>query len=176
MGVRRWWALLVGGALLVGCGGPSSAPAQLPKVGARPAAAVVAVPATATADTPAGAAAFTRFFYSQITAAYATRDPDSIRRYATSDCAGCNRYASSVADMVSRQQRATPVLFWIRFAESPADDDAATARVDVQYDAPASTRYDARGHVVFAEKPIHGSSHTLVLRRVGHGWKVAGIT
>ena len=66
MGVRRGLALLIGGALLAGCGGSSEAPAQLPKVTARQAAAV-SVPASATADTPAGAAAFTRFFYSQVT-------------------------------------------------------------------------------------------------------------
>ncbi|MCW2548619.1 MAG: hypothetical protein JWN96_3079 [Mycobacterium sp.] len=175
MGVRRWRALLVGCGLIAGCGGPSNAPAQLPKVGVQQAAAVATLPATATADTPAGAAAFTRFFYAQVTAAFATRNPELIRRYATAACATCNRYAGSVDRLVHERQRVTPVLFWIRFAESPADDDAATARVDVQYDAPASSRYDARGRLILSEKEALRVNRTVTLQRFARGWKVQGI-
>ena len=124
---------------------------------------------------PAGAAAFVRFFYAQVTAAYATGQSSSLRELSLPSCRVCLRYADSVDDMRAKRQRATAVRFVFRFVESPADDDAATARVDVQFDAPASSRYDASGGLVFAEKAMFRISRTVTLRRVGQGWKVASI-
>lgn len=172
--VRRVAVLLLGGALLAGCGGADPAPARLPKVTAG--AAGTAAPATATADTPAGAAAFARWFYAQVTAAFAARDPGPIRQLSLPSCALCQRYITSVSLLATRNEHTTPVLFRIRFAESPVDTDAATARVDVQYDAPASSRYDARGRLLLSERPISRANHTVLLRRVRGGWKVQAIT
>lgn len=174
MGVRRKGAAALGLLLVVGCGA-SAEPTQLPGVEASPVA-LQRPPAKANADSPAGAAAFARYFYSQVTAAFASRSSLPVRELSASGCSTCARYIRSIDAMVRARQRATPVLFWIRFAESPADEDAATARVDLQYDAPASTRYDARGHVVFSEKPITRANHTVLLRRVGQGWKVQAIS
>ena len=45
----------------------------------------------------------------------------------------------------------------------------------MQFDAPASSRYDAKGELVFAEKALLRISRTVTLRRSGQDWKVASI-
>jgi hypothetical protein len=170
--VRRRLVLLGCAAALVGCGA-SGTPQSLPRVSVGPAS--YEVPASARADSPAAAAAFVRFFYAQVSAGYASAHSAGVRALSLTSCATCLRYIRSIDQLNAKQQRATPVLFWIRFAESPADDDAAVARVDVQYDAPASARYDAAGHKVLQEKALLRQNHTVTLRRVGATWKVATI-
>jgi hypothetical protein len=171
MGVRRKTALLLTAAALVGCGESEEPTAALPRVTA----VAIAAPDRARADTPSGAAAFVRFFYAQVTSAYATGQSTALRELSLPSCRVCLRYADSVDDMRAQRQRATPVRFVFRFVESPADDDAATARVDVQFDAPASSRYAADGALVFAEQAMFRIGRTVTLRRVGRGWKVASI-
>lgn len=174
MGVRRKTALVVLAGVLVGCGQSGVPATSLPKVTAQPAA--LDLPDQARTDSPAGAAAFVRAFYAQITAAYASGQSDAIRALSLPSCRICLRYADSVDGMRANGERATPVLFVIRFAESPADEDARAARVDVLFDAPASSRYDANGKRLFAEKALFRISRTVTLLRVGRGWKVAGLT
>lgn len=171
MPVRREVALLVLVAALAGCGQADQPAASLPRVTAAP----VVLSADVRADSPAGAAAFVRAFYAQVTGAYASGQSDAIRALALPSCRVCLRYADSVDDMRAKRQRATAVRFVFRFVESPADDDPRTARVDVQFDAPASSRYDARGGLVFAERPMFRITRTVMLHRVGGSWKVASI-
>lgn len=171
MGVRRKAALLLTAAALVGCGQSEQPAASLPRVTA----VLVAPPAHARADSPAAAAAFVRYFYGQVTAGYAAGQSSVIRELSLPSCRVCLRYADSIDAMREKRQRATPVRFVFRFVESPADDDAVTARVDVQFDAPASSRYDAKGELVFAEKAMFRIGRTVTLRRSGQDWKVAGI-
>jgi len=173
MGVRRKAALLV--LLTAACGQPV-APQSLPRLAGTTSAptAVTAASGAAVAG-PQSAIAFTRFFFAEITAAFAERDPARVAALSQPGCKTCRLYLASLTQLRDKHQRATPVTFDIRFAEAPATD-GGTARVDVQLDVPASTWFDAQGRVVYSERASVGVLQTVELARADGSWKVAEIT
>lgn len=167
MPVRRNAAFVVLLTLIAGCGsGASSHPRALPKLG--PSAVAVAPAKEATA---AGAVAFARLFYASITEAFATADPTLVSSLSEPTCRTCALYIATLTKLRDRHERTTPVTFTLHFAVAPATD-GKTARVEVQYDVPASTRYDAAGRVIYREQASVRVNETVTLVRHGTSWLV----
>lgn len=172
MGVRRELAAALLLLSLVGCGkGASSQVSSLPRLSAAPS----PVAATVSEANPAGAAEFARHFYAQITRAFATADPSLVSALARPGCVVCARYIGTLTKLRNNHERTTPVTFTVHFAAAPPTD-GKTARVDVQFDVPASTRYDSAGRVIYREQASVRVNETLKLVWVGRGWLVEDIT
>lgn len=177
---RAATALLL--ALLVAGCSDDPAPATLPSLGptASPQPTVVAVvtgppvvaPAGTSAATPEGAAAFARFFYSQVEAAYTRHDASLVRRYSLPTCLACQRWAAAVEAARTSGQRVTGVVFDVTSAAAPAITGTELT-VRVAYSAPAGHRYDRSGTQVASTPAQPAAVELLGLSRVQGTWKVA---
>lgn len=176
MRVRRVGLLAVLCAALVACSGGGGKAVVLPKISASSPASASPdpVPTAAKAPTPEGAAAFARFFYARVTEAFAAKDPSLLAVLSEPGCKTCQRYLASLTRLRDRNERVTPVVFQILFAEAPSNN-GMTARVDVQYNAPATTRYDSSGRVIYQEKAAARVNETVELVRRAGAWKIAEI-
>lgn len=174
MGVRR--ALLPAGllVLLAGCSGPGAGrgnqPHVLPALHELPASAPTEA-AARDVGTPAGAEQFVRFWYSEITRAWAARDPQVVARLSAPGCQVCRRYIDSMTEARTKGQVLSPVTFELTLVESEAVD-AGVARVSVIYDGPAITRTDADGREVTLEPAVKGAQTDVELVRHGRSWLV----
>lgn len=166
--VRRSLTALVLLALLVGCGS-SPPPAALPPVPT--ASAAVVVPAAAEPATPRGAEAFTRFWYAEITRAWAELDPSIVQRLSAPGCRVCQRYVESMTEVKRAGQTVDPVTFDLAFVEAQGIS-ANRTRVLVIYSAPVTRVYDRSGRVVRTEAAIRRGQDTLELQRQGQSWRV----
>lgn len=63
------------------------------------------LPAVARTRTPAGAAAFARYFYEQLRPAYDARDPSALAAMSAPGCEACARYVASVTTARDQRQR-----------------------------------------------------------------------
>ena len=100
MRTRTGAVLLV--LLASACGGSSeSGPRVLPSVSVSPSASASAsaVPTGINAPTAQGAADFVRFFYAEITRAFAERDPSAVQRLSTDSCDTCRQYVTSLTKL-----------------------------------------------------------------------------
>lgn len=170
MRVRRTAASFVVALLLGGCAASSTTARALPRLTPS----VAPVVRQVDDATPAGAVAFARHFFAQISVAFATADPSLVSSLSAPGCRTCQRFITSLTELRDKHERTTPVTFTLRFAEAPATI-GRTARVDIQYDVPASTRYDASGRVVYREAATVRDNATVELVRVGKAWLVAEI-
>jgi Family of unknown function (DUF6318) len=102
-------------ALIGACGGgdgsqPSGLPPLTATAGSSSEAGLVTTSPTAQgearAQTPAGAAAFTRFYLGLINDAYRTGASEPLRRYAGPSCASCTSIAAAVDDIYDKGGRA----------------------------------------------------------------------
>lgn len=173
MRVRRVGLLTLLCAALVSCSSGAGKATVLPKISAS--APVTAspdpVPTAAKAATPEGAAAFARFWYSEITRAWALRDPRIIARLSAPGCTACARYTSSIADVRARNQRVEGVIFKLTLVEAQAIS-GKNVKVSVIYDSPATHGYDSSGREVHSEPAVKNFQEELALLRSGNSWLV----
>jgi len=171
-------AMLVA-AWLTGCSSEAAEPPRLPTVSTSPTgeptpspnSVPAAVPPAALEATPQGAAAFARFFYSEVTRGYAEKDPEIIRRISAPGCSACERFIASMTAMRDEGETSTPVIYHIIGAEAPAFD-GPRARVDVLYDSPEITARDKSGKVLYTEPKVTMFEEQLTLVRASSGWLV----
>lgn len=180
---RAATVVLLAGALLVGCSSEAAEPPSLPSVGrsgeasARPSASPVAgsVPPAAQEPTPQGAGAFARFFYAEVTRAFAEEDPEPVRRLSAPGCTACDRFVASLTALRDNDETVTAVQYNIVSAEVPGFD-APPVRVDVRYDSPEITRLDSSGTVISSEPSVEGFQEELTLVSGPSGWLVQEVT
>jgi hypothetical protein len=168
MGVRRVGALVLLVALLVACA--EQAPTSLPPVTAAPVASAV-VPVAAEAETSQGAAAFVRFWYAEITRAWALRDASIVERLCAPSSETCERYIASMQGTRARGERLDPVTFELTLVEAQALT-GKTARVSVIYDHPVTRRFDSAGRQLSVSKARRGVQETREVVRSGRSWLV----
>ena len=159
------------------CGGSSeSGPRVLPSVSVSPSASASAsaVPTGINAPTAQGAADFVRFFYAEITRAFAERDPSIVSALSLPSCKTCKLYIDSIASIRAKNQRVEGGGFRITFAVAPGDA-GATATVDVGFDFGAARIVDAGGRVVRSDPAQPRQEDQVALHRVGDVWRVATI-
>jgi hypothetical protein len=174
---------LAAAAALSSCGGSSDAkPQTLPAVSSSPSsvatpnAAARDVPADAKAATSAGAEAFAKYFYAQITTAFATKDPDLIRAISAPGCTSCDNFIRSVTKLRDNNERVENFTVDVIQAVAPAVTDG-TARVDVSWMTPdVAIRYDAAGKEIFRDGPYKRVDDEFKLTRQGDGWLVSAVT
>lgn len=174
MRTRTSIAGILAAAVLTGCGSEPEQPQTLPPVSAAPspsASAAAQVPPSAQAETPEGAAAFARFFYSEVGRAFAAKDPEIIRRLSAPGCRACDMFVESLTKLRDNNERASDIDFDIVFAEAPAPD-GDQVRVDVIYNTDDLQRFDADGKLIYEEKAVQGAQVQMTLVRGGDAWLV----
>jgi hypothetical protein len=177
--MRGYVMTLVAVATLSGCGGSSAGqPRTLPAVTATtsPSAAASVAPTGIQAPTPEGATEFAKFFYAQITRAFATKNPKLVQDISLPTCKTCGLYRKSVTLVRDRNQLVTGGVFAVTFAAAPATEAMATARVDVGWNFSGATFYDKTGRVVERHAPQRGVEEQVRLLRQGDHWMVAEVT
>jgi hypothetical protein len=164
-------------AALAGCSSDPAPPSTLPTLSANPSAAptVSPLPSAVSAPTPEGAGAFARFWYSEIEAAFATKDPERVRALSAPGCAACDQFIRSVTRLRDRNERVDNYRIEVIAAETPALTDASRAEVTVVYNTDGATRYDAEGAVIRQDPARDLVEQTLVLTRSGSTWRVVEV-
>lgn len=178
MGLRTVAGVLALTAALAGCSGDPQAPSTLPSLSSAPSAASPSAspsPSGINAPTPEGASAFARYWYAEIQAAFANRDPDRLRVLSAPGCVACDQYVRSVTRLRDENERVDNYRIEIVAAEAPALADASTAEVTVVYNTDGATRYDSQGNVVREDPARQLVEQTLILSRSGSSWKVAEV-
>jgi hypothetical protein len=173
----RTAATLAAVLLSAGCSSEPEKPRALPSVSSVSASpsASAAVPPSAQAATPQGAAAFARFWYSQLTAAFEARDPSPVARLSAPGCTACETYIASLTSLRDDNERVEFDLQVVA-ATAPEDETGPETQVAVIYNSKGSVRYDATGAVIAREPARTNAEQTLTLVRVDEGWKVREVT
>jgi len=174
---------LTAAALLAGCSGdPEPAPTALPPLpsaspspsSSPPSASPVPLPTEARAATPQGAAAFARYFYATLNAAYDSLDNRQLLTLVDPGCRTCANYVRDIAAAHAKGERFQGGGFKVRFAEAPAFSGSLVV-VDVTYDAAALTIYN-RDRGVRRRLPSQTNLQTGVqLQRRADGWRVVRV-
>jgi len=170
---------MVAALLSAGCsseaGEPDALP-SLPSTSTSPSAAPSsAVPASAQAETPQGAAAFARFFYEQVALGFQTQNPDLVRQISLPSCESCNRYVQSITSVREQDLRVEGGDFTILFAEAPSAETGGRARVDVAWNFAEVKYYDATGALVNTGPAVAGVEETMQLVRREGSWVVESL-
>ena len=185
---RTWrWAIAISALVLTtACGGQGSphastsrpsptagtmTPASSPATSSTPAI-DPNIPAAARAQTPAGAEAFTRYYFDQINRAWSKPDDTALDPLYLSSCATCSAIDGSAAKFVAtkRRYRDTPMtLTSIGTLSSPSDNTLQVATIGVQH---KSAVIDQTGTVV-ESIPETPSRFILTLSWRGNGWAVS---
>lgn len=124
---KTWAALFAASILLVGCGGgakpdassstspratpTTTTPAPTTSAAAPTATADPNIPAAARAHTPAGAEAFTKYFFAQLNRSWATADPSLLPPLSEPACKTCGAFTSSAASFRSKNQHYQGEIF-----------------------------------------------------------------
>ena len=163
-------------ALLVSCYQHSYAPITMPtlvKPSPNPSftRSVPTAPGSYAPSTPEGAAAFARYWYSQLAAAFLSRNPEMVRRLSSQECRACARYIASISGLRDRNETVVGVLYIIKLAEAPGVP-GPDFRVDIIFDAPATHTFDAAGREIASEPEVRGYQEQLTLVRNKDTWLV----
>ena len=148
---------------------PASQPAS-----PSPTALPVGVPAAATANTPQGAGAFTRFYFDELLKAYATQDTRTVRALAADSCRTCAGVAGGIDGMREKSYRIVGAPIELLTAEAPGFGDEAVT-VDVQYQVPAYKVVDAMGKLVYDSPGEKRNIFIITLQRMSSHWLMSKI-
>lgn len=163
---------------LAGCTSEAKAPSTLPSLNSEPSAASPSVSPTAPTPVAApdaeGASAFGRYFYEQIEASFAKRDPSLVSALSSKDCAICKRYVDSVTALRDNDEHVDDYDITVLSSAAPATS-GDVARVTVVYNDSASTRKDASGRVLDSEPGRQNVASELVLARRDGTWIVTEV-
>ena len=134
------------------------------------------VPAAAQANTPAGALAFTRYFFGRLNAAYATGQTGLLHPLGTAKCAGCGTLEDEAAAVTSggRHTVSEPMLLREVTASNEPHIEGQTP-VDVLFRLRAVKIVDSAGAAAGAVKEKNGI-YLVSLLRDGAVWRVSSIT
>jgi hypothetical protein len=161
---------------LAACAEELERPPTLPALTATPSVSP-SPPATSTAlDAPTreGASAFARNWYTQLEAAYASKDPSLLEPLSAIGCEACTAFMESIAQLKRDGGRVEGLSYQLRAAEArPFEGDAAV--VDIVYDSPETVSYDSFGAVDLREPAVMFAEESMRLTRSSGAWRVADI-
>lgn len=173
--IRAVVAALVMSTVLVACSnepGPSPLP-ELPT--ASPTPSPLSVPPAALAETPQGAAAFSRYYFEQVLSrAFQKADASRLRSLSDSGCEGCNNFIAAIQSSAEAKEVTEGGDFSVLFTEAPPID-AGEVIVDLRYSRTAA-RVVAEDGAVRATLPADPTLDVQIrlVHRAG-GWVVMGI-
>lgn len=178
MRVRRGAVAAVLACALIGaagCSGPDDpGPSTLPSLSATPSvtpsAAPVDIPVAARAMTPAGAAAFVRFYYDQLNRAYKELDGSTVESLSDPTCKTCANYVGDIAAAKRDGTRFQGGGFIVKVAEA-AGDQRDPVVVDVVYDSPPLQIVDQGGKVITSKPARLSQRIQFQVGRSAGGWK-----
>lgn len=145
------------------------APSAAPSTGALP------LPSEAAAETPQGAAAFTRFYFSEVNRSYALLDPAPVRALSAPDCNSCKNIIEDIERLKAAGLTVAGDRFRLEFAEAPPVGADASAIVDFRFDADPYVEKDAAGKVVRDLPSQEDQDGQAKLVRQGTGWVLSGL-
>ncbi|MEX2290415.1 MAG: DUF6318 family protein [Mycobacteriales bacterium] len=132
MRIRAAAAALVMSTAVVACSS-DPAPSPLPVLPtSSPTPSALSVPPEALAETPHGAAAFTRYFFDLLNQAFDNADASAVRRISDSACGGCNNLIEAIEQEPIPGERVEGGDFQVVFAEAPPVEDGEVV-VDLRY-------------------------------------------
>jgi hypothetical protein len=152
---------------------PPSAPTSTP--GALSPASAEPLPSEAQAPTPAGAAAFARYFFEQVNAAYTLGRPELIANLSDDGCGSCASVAKDVARLVGVGHSVDGQRYKLSVAEAAPADAEGRVVVDFRFDADPYIERDARKRIVreFPSEPSQDGQ--VALAQQGGQWLVQAI-
>jgi hypothetical protein len=130
-------------------------------------------PTEALAETPQGAAAFTRYYIGLISEGFRAGDATAVRAFSDPGCGGCNNFIGAIEDEVPDGERVEGGDLSVAFAESPPIQGGDVV-VTLRYAIDEIRVLNAGGDVlrVTPAEPAIDAEMRLV-RRDG-GWVVMG--
>ncbi len=170
-------------AVLAGCSGdPEPAPTALPPLpsasprpsASLPSASPVPLPSEAKAATPQGAAAFARYFYATLNAAYDSLDNRQLLTLVDPGCKTCANYVRDIAAAHRKGDRFKGGGFKVRFAEAPSLSGNLVV-VLVTYDMPTLTLYNREGAVQLRVPSRTNLQTGVQLQRHAGNWHVVRV-
>ncbi|MEX2290413.1 MAG: DUF6318 family protein [Mycobacteriales bacterium] len=175
MRIRAAAAALVMATAVVACSS-DPAPSPLPTLPtSSPTPSPLSVPAEALAETPHGAAAFTRYFFDQVNRAYVARDATVVQRLSTSACGSCAAVVGDIQRLRREGHQVAGQRYKLTFSEAAPADSEGRMIVDFGFTADPYVERDSSSAIVkeFPEKgPQEGQT---MLVRVDDQWRVAAV-
>jgi hypothetical protein len=163
---------------VTGCSSSGDEPKSLPSLtaGSTPSATPVPVPVPGPArvHNAFGAAAFVRFYYQQLNAAYDTPDPSLLRPLSDPECGTCKSYMQAASQFKSDGERVQGVSVRVVSAEAPPEVNGFVA-VDAFFDAPTRQVVDTSGKVVRSLPAEPRYHRTVFVKRVPEGWLLRAV-
>jgi predicted lipid-binding transport protein (Tim44 family) len=143
---------------------------------ASPSATAEAVPSAAAAATPEGAAEFVRYFYGQLEAAYAERDPERIAALVAPGCASCARYVRSVTELRDEDAQVRDYRLDVVDVAAPPSDGTDRTSVTAIVNLGEFVWYDAQGREETRTPAAPRTVHDIALIRSADTWLVQEVT
>lgn len=172
-GVRLRGLVVASLALAAACSAGSDTPQALPSLtaGPSPTATPVPVPTEAQAHTPQGAAAFVRFYYDRLNAAWSKPDPAELAGLSDKSCGTCANYVHAAESFALQRRRVSGPSVKILSAEAPPEEQGLVA-VDVFFDEPARDIVTMDGSLVQSFPASRQLHWTVYVMRQPVGWVV----
>jgi hypothetical protein len=131
----------------------------------------VPIPSAARVHNAFGAAAFVRFYYSQLNRAWALPDPHQLDGLNDAACKTCANYVAAAERFVLDQQRVRGISVRVVSAEAPPEQNGLVA-VDVFFDEPARAIVTTDGDLV-RRLPASTRLHwTVYVKPTPFGWRL----
>jgi hypothetical protein len=171
--IRTCAAAVLTVALLVGCSSEPEPQPLPPLPSAAPSASPLPLPPEAAAETPQGAAAFTRYYFDALNAAFATGDATQVKILSHPECDACNELISAIREEPAAGERISGGDYRVLFAESPpvASGDVV---VEVRYALTEARVTRPDGSLIRTTAANPGINAQVRLIRQGTGWIVRG--
>jgi hypothetical protein len=125
------------------------------------------IPAAARAHTPAGAEAFTRYFYSQLNTAWSTPKAGLISSLSATTCKTCAAFEGSAIDLATKQQHYQGDVFAVATAASVGQSE-----ILVVGQQPPGAVIDSSGTVVRRKTQAQRSKFIVTVQWSSGGWRI----
>lgn len=181
--IGRLPLLAVLAAALTACSGnggaaePTSLPPITTSASPTPTPTAPTVPVEATAATPEGSIAFTRFFYTQLEKAYATADPGLIAALGAPGCRSCANYIGSLTALRNEGGRVPGYTITVVGLESLAGTPGSNlANVLAVLSVSEYVEIDPQGREIAREPAQPKAVRNVDLIRTAAGWQIKEVT
>jgi len=128
------------------------------------------IPAAARAHTPAGAEAFTKYFFAQLNRSWAEADPSLLPPLSEPGCKTCGAFASSAASYRAKKQHYKGEVFTITFVGVTGEGPKGQEVLVVGKQRPGAV-VDENGTVIEASV-LQTGRFVASLHWTGKGWNV----
>jgi len=146
---------LAASLLLTACGGDTQPTASAPTT------------PSAAPKTPAGAEAFTRYFYSQLNRAWSKPQAGLISSLSATTCKTCAAFEGSAVDLATKQQHYQGDVFAVTTAASVGQSE-----ILVVGQQPPGAVIDSKGAVVRRKTQAQKSKFIVAVQWSSGGWRI----